>query len=132
MGQQYININDLYERFGQVEIDGLAGSDVIKVDAVISSVSALINGYVAPRYRLPLVNTYEILKDAACDIVYYKLYLRPSDNIRKRYEDAVLLLERISSGKVMLNEPTGEESKARSKIYVKKQPRKFTLKMWGD
>lgn len=132
MGQQYVNISDLYERFGQVEIDGLTGNDVIKVDAVIASVSALVDGYVAPRYRLPLINTYEILKDAVCDIVYYKLYLSPGDNIRKRYEDAVLLLERISSGKVMLNEPTGEESKARSKVFVRKQPRKFTMKMWGD
>nr|DAI24804.1 MAG TPA: head to tail adaptor [Caudoviricetes sp.] len=133
MGQQYISINDLYEHFSQIEIDDLAGTDEIKVTSIISSVSALIDGYVAPRYRLPLVNQYEILKDAACDIVFYKLYnIQPPENARKRYEDAMALLERIASGKVMLNEPTGEESKARTKIYVKKNPRKFTMQMWGD
>lgn len=133
MGQQYININDLYDHFSQIEIDELAGNDDIKVPSVIASVSALIDGYVAPRYHLPLINQYEILKDAACDIVYYKLQtIQPSETARKRYEDAISLLGRISAGKVMLNEPTGEESKARTKIYVKKQPRKFTMQMWGE
>lgn len=133
MGQQYINKNNLYDRFGQIEIDGYTDGDDDKLNAVITSACAVVDGYVAPRYRLPLTNQHEVLKDAACDIVYYKLQtIQPTETARKNYEDALMTLSRISKGTMTLNEPTGEESKPRSKIYIRKNPRKFTMKMWGD
>lgn len=133
MGRQYITIEDLKKRFGEIDIEELSHQSGIEAVSVIASVSALIDGYVAPRYRLPLVNEYELLKDACSDIVYYRLYnVQPPENVRKRYEDAIALLEKVSSGKIALNEPSGEEPQSRGKIYVKKKPRRFTMEMWID
>lgn len=133
MGQQYIDKSNLYDRFGQIEIDGYTDGSNDKLNAVITSACALVDSYVAPRYRLPLTNQHEVLKDAACDIVYYKLQtIQPTEAARKNYEDAVLTLSRISKGQMILNEPSGEESKNNCKIMVKNQPRRFTMNMWGD
>lgn len=133
MGQPYIDKSNLYDRFGQNEIDGYTNGSDDKLTAVIVSACAVVDSYVAPRYRLPLRNQHEVLKDAACDIVYYKLQtIQPTEAARKNYEDAVLTLNRISKGQMILNEPSGEESKNNRKIMVKKQPRRFTFEMWGN
>lgn len=133
MRQQYINQEDLYSHFHKLEIDDMVGDSASKLEAIITATSALIDGFVASRYSLPLSNQHEILKSAACDIAYYKLQdISPTETARKRYEDALSLLNKISKGDVVLNEPDGKESKNNPKIMVKSNPRKFTTKMWGD
>ena len=123
---QYITKDDLYKAFNQADIDDLSNSDDEKVSSVIESVSALIDGYVAPRYKLPLKNRQLILIEAACDIVRYRLDdVAPSEAVKKRYEDALETLSKISRGIILLNEPTGEESRTTARVYVKSKRRLF-------
>lgn len=131
MGQPYATKADMSQRFRLDDLNDLSEDDDKRLEAVLQTTSALIDGYVAPRYRLPLVNHHDILTDAACDIAYYKLYyVDTSDAVRQRYEDALKLLKDIQSGKARLNEPTGQESSPQRKVFIKAQPRRFTNDMW--
>ena len=131
MGQLYADKEQLLKRYRAEDIADLTQDDETRLNAVLASTSALIDGYVAPRYRLPLQNKHDILTDAACDIAYYKLYyVDVPESVRQRYEDAISLLKDIQSGKARLNEPSGTESNPRRKVFIKSQPRRFTNDMW--
>lgn len=134
MTGQYITKEDLYSRFNKLDIEELCQGDENKLDTVIQAVSELVEGYVAPRYTLPLKNKSLILVDAACDVVRYRLDdVAASETIKNRYEQAVATLDKISKGQIRLNEPDGEEKPTNGQIYVRKQPRKFTSKLlWED
>lgn len=127
-GQSYISKEDLYSRFGITEIEELA--DDVRLNSVISQTSALIDSMVASRYKLPLKNKHIVLEDLAADIIRYKLYdIDPPEAVKKRYDDAMTSLDKLSMGRMQLNEPTGEESKANSTVYFLAKPRKFTDKI---
>lgn len=131
MGQRYATKEDMCQRFRSEDITDLTQGDDKRLEAVLTTTSALIDGYVAPRYCLPLQNQHDILTDAACDIAYYKLfYVDGAESIRQRYEDALKLLKDIQSGKARLNEPSGQESQSQRKVYIKSEPRRFTNNMW--
>lgn len=92
MGQLYADKEQMLKRYRAEDIADLTQDDETRLNAVLASTSALIDGYVAPRYRLPLQNKHDILTDAACDIAYYKLYyVDVPEGVRQRYEDAVSL-----------------------------------------
>ncbi|MFV0626158.1 MAG: gp436 family protein [Alphaproteobacteria bacterium] len=129
---QYIQINNLYEQFSEADIEGLAYGNEDKINAAINSAEALINGYIAPRYTLPLKNSHEIINDIACDIARYKLAdIEPTEAMQKRYDDAVSTLGKISKGTIVLSEPkTGKEPSANKKNYVKAKRRRFLMDMY--
>lgn len=103
----YATPADLVLRFGEPEIEQLAGRtalDVIDTDVVeraLADAAAEIDGYVGARYRLPFDPVPPLLTRIACDIARYRLYDdASSDEVRRRYEDAVKLLARIADGTV--------------------------------
>lgn len=131
MGQLYATKTEMCQRYRLEDIDDLTQGDDSRLQAVLTTTSALIDGYIAPRYNLPLQNHYDILTDACCDIAYYKLfYVDGQESVRKRFEDAIALLKDIQSGRARLSEPTGQESRSVRKVYIKSEPRRFTNKMW--
>ena len=99
----YATEDDLIKRFG-AEIDNLKA--MLPPDAMVEAIQDSmeeINAYIGGRYPLPLPNVPSNLKRMACDIARYRLYFQqPTDEVRKRYEDAVSFLKLIASNKAHL------------------------------
>lgn len=106
----YATQTDLVDRFGEAEIaqrtnrvDGL-NIDTVVLGRALGDADAEIDSYLAARYTLPLASTPVVLNRLACDIARYRLYDDGTpDTVRQRYEDAVSLLKRFSSGDVLLS-----------------------------
>ncbi|MEG2434651.1 MAG: DUF1320 domain-containing protein [Acinetobacter sp.] len=100
----YATEQDLVARFG-AEIGNLklmvSNPDFVK-DA-IQDATEEINGHIGERYPLPLPNVPSNLKRMACDIARYRLYFeQPTEEVRKRYEDAIAFLKRVADKKAHL------------------------------
>ncbi|WP_026470099.1 gp436 family protein [Alkanindiges illinoisensis] len=128
----YAARDDLIARFGVQAIESLEKTvskvvDPAVSDKALSDATELADSYIAARYGLPLSGTPESLKGYVLDIARYKLYVNKApDEVRQRYEDAMSWLNRVSSGKVILQLPanpdagtdTSEATKNRSRVAV--------------
>ena len=118
----YAKRDDLVARFSESEIGSLEQDDSGSQDEAVSKTAiddacAEADSYIAVAYRLPLPNveTPPMLLQAVCDIARYRLYKnRSTEEVRKRYEDAVSWLKRVASGGAKLPFPTlsDEQTKA--------------------
>lgn len=116
----YCTKQDLIDRFGQDELvdltdrDSTGMIDDTVLDQAISDASAEMDGYLASRYQLPLVNIPQTLKPLACNIARYKLYdEQASEQVTKRYDAAIKFLFSVSKGEISLG-VDGSGSKATS------------------
>jgi phage gp36-like protein len=106
----YATQSDLVTRFGDTELiqltdrQGTVGEiDSAVVDRALLDADAEIDGYLAARYALPLASVPRLVLGAACDIARYRLYDdRATEQVTRRYEDAIKLLKLIAEGKVQL------------------------------
>lgn len=85
------------------------------VARALADTDAMIDGYLAGRYVLPLEATPPLLVDLAAAIAIYKLHIfAPEQKIADDYKDAVATLSKISTGTVKLPvagvEPAGAGS----------------------
>lgn len=103
----YASPLDLVERFGEPEVRQLtdraeppAGDmDEAVAASALADASAEIDAYVGAAYGLPLPSVPDVLRRICCDIARYLLWEdQATEEIRRRYEDAIRLLERISKG----------------------------------
>lgn len=106
----YATKQDMIDRFEDVELiqltdrsgDALAIDDVV-LGRALDDADSEIDAYLMGRYKLPLQTTPKILVLAACDIARYKLYdNRVTEQVEKRYNDAVKLLTNIGMGKISI------------------------------
>jgi len=100
----YATEAELVARFGE-EIGNLKlmVSNPAFVDDAIQDATEEINGHIGDRYPLPLPNVPSNLKRMACDIARYRLYFQqPTEEVRKRYEDAIAFLKRVADNKAHL------------------------------
>lgn len=100
----YATEPDLVARFGE-EIGNLKlmVSNPTFVDDAIQDATEEINSHIGGRYPLPLPNVPSNLKRMACDIARYRLYFeQPTEEVRKRYEDAIAFLKRVADNKAHL------------------------------
>ena len=115
----YASIADLRGRYLERDLIALTDennqtADESRLQSALDDASAEINGYLAARYQLPLVDAVlltplvapQILVRACTDIGVYRLEsLRPLSDMqdaRKRYEDWIKLLLSIGKGEVQL------------------------------
>jgi phage gp36-like protein len=107
---------DMEARFGHNEIVQLTDRaipptgavDAIVLDAALADATARIDGYLQGRFELPLANPPPVLTAYCCDIARYLLYDdRATDQVRKRFEDAIRLLEQVGMGKLSLGLDAG-------------------------
>lgn len=101
----YATEANLVARFG-LEIEELklmhANTSTAVQDA-IQDATEEINGHIGGRYPLPPPNVPSNLKRMACDIARYRLYFQqPTEEVRKRYEDAIEFLKRVADNKAHL------------------------------
>lgn len=108
----YTTLLNLEKRFGeQMLIDltdraeiatGAIDTDV--VDAALADTDALIDGYLASRYTLPLSTPQPLIETLARDIAIYKLHVYQSDEkITADYKAAIRSLEGIAAGSIRLS-----------------------------
>lgn len=125
-GSVYATSSQMVARFGEAELisltdrDGSAGTIVASVlDVALDDATALINGYLAGRYTLPLATPPEMLERLCCDIARYGLYDNgASEQISKRYDDAVRYLEQVAAGKITLGVATQGEAPVSNDLPV--------------
>jgi phage gp36-like protein len=104
----YATRDDLATRFSDAEIaqlemdeNGLSNEDLSS--AAIQDACAEVDSYIAVKYTLPLPNTPTILLRAVCDIARYRLYKdRATEEVRRRYEDAVSWLKLLAKGSTLM------------------------------
>lgn len=78
--------------------------DEAVVSRVLADSDALINGYLAGRYSLPLESTPPLVASLAQAIVFYRLHnFAPEAKVQKDYDDAISTLKQIASGTVKLD-----------------------------
>lgn len=100
----YATRDDLVARFTETEIASLEQDDsgapsTEASTAALEDASAEADSYIAVKYTLPLPNTPTVLLRAVCDIARYRLYKdRATEEVRKRYDDAVSWLKLLAKG----------------------------------
>ena len=139
----YASLSILTDRYGeQVLIDltdratpaaGEVDSEV--VDRALADADAVIDGYLAGRYKLPLTEAPPLLIDIAAVIAIWKLHRwAPDPKIEQDYKDALASLDRIARGVIRLPlEGVEPESSGAEGVVTTDRERPFTeanLKGW--
>ena len=106
---RYAESNDMLTRYGEQELlrlTDLSGSGVIDTAAcnvALGDASALIDGYLAGRYPLPLLHVPTALVPICCDIARHRLYGEQApEQIAKRNEAALAFLKSVGKGELAL------------------------------
>jgi phage gp36-like protein len=97
---------DLLVRVADYNKDGQPDDDV--VEKGLLNADEICNAYLSAQYTVPVVPTPGIVQACAIDIAVYKMALGRTgrtDEMRVRYEDALAMLEKISTGKIGLGLP---------------------------
>ena len=77
--------------------------DTTVIDAALADTDALIDGYLATRYALPLTATSALVTTLAESITIYKLHtFTAPERIEADYRDALKMLASIAKGEVIL------------------------------
>ncbi|HNX76101.1 MAG TPA: DUF1320 domain-containing protein [Candidatus Rifleibacterium sp.] len=108
---KYAVVQDMIDRFGAAELTQLtdradppAGTyDSDAIEQALNDAEAEIDAYLLARYALPLTTVPTNLTRIACDMARYQLF-GPSitDEVTKRYGDAVAFLKSVSRGETVL------------------------------
>ncbi len=121
----YCTKADLIARFGEDELQAIARDasgeiDDAAVDRACDDASGEIDGYVsAAGYPVPLSPVPRIVTAYACDIARYRLYdEHATDQVQKRYDDAVKFLRSVSRGEVKLGISTGPSSSSAGSVHM--------------
>jgi phage gp36-like protein len=105
----YITRTEFEKRFGAVELDDLTAEN--DFNAAASDADALVDGYLAARYSLPLSSVPTLVEGWAADITRFKLWDdHAPEEVRKRYEDALAQLKLLAQGVISL--PPGADGKS--------------------
>jgi phage gp36-like protein len=110
----YASIQDIIDLYGEATL--IRVSDVNRdrqydaevVDAALENADDEINVYLSAQYDVPLIYTTRSLRRIAVNIAIYTMALgraERTDEMRKRYEDAIKLLTLMKDGKVGLGLP---------------------------
>ena len=105
----YATQQDLIDRYGETELvqlsnrTGGATVDVAVVDRALAAADAESDSYLAARYTLPLSPVPEVIVRLASDMARFYLYDdRATEQVSKRYDNAVKLLKSIAAGAVSI------------------------------
>ena len=112
----YCTKQKLIDRGHELELKQLTdttGAGVINdtvLNQAIADADAEINVYLTGRYALPLQSVPEVLVRVACDISRYYLFgKKVTEQVEKRYQNALDLLRSISKGTVQLGLDSGNQ-----------------------
>jgi phage gp36-like protein len=108
----YATPADLIARYGEPELIDLTDRGPVATGAVVPAVAEAaihdacgeVDAYLGVRYSVPVTAPLPVqLVAVTCDIARYRLHDdRPTEDVRKRYEDAVRWLRDVSRGGAVL------------------------------
>lgn len=114
-----------HENAGSIVVTPTPNAAYTRILEAGTRADATVDAYLRGHYAVPLATVPTVIADAACAILAYSLYFL-SDNaevpekLRKRFDDAMRLLEHVRDDKVkLLDEETGSAAAART-ILVNK------------
>ncbi|SNT07647.1 gp436 family protein [Pseudomonas segetis] len=113
----YVTVDALVERFGRneildiAEVEATGEIDEPKVARACEDAAGEIDGSLAAGgYRLPLVKVPPVIAAYGCDIARYRLYDdRATEQVTKRYDDAIRFLRLVGNGSVKLGLPSVDD-----------------------
>lgn len=108
----YATLQNLADRFGLAMLVALTDRaplplgtvDTAVVDRALADTDALIDGYLAARYVLPLASPPALLVDIAQVIAIWKLHtFKPDEKIEADYREALRQLQQLAAGTIRLS-----------------------------
>lgn len=108
----YATLDQLTDRFGEALLIQLTDRETPATGAIVTAVvdraladtDAMIDGYLASRYALPVAEVPALLADIAQAIAIYKLHVYgPDPKIAEDYKTAMRQLEQIGKGTIQLS-----------------------------
>lgn len=112
----YLTAQEFIDRYTQREAllltaEGNSSTvDTARLERGLADASSVVDGYLARRFQIPLMNAEtlllvvpDVIKRLTGDIARYLLtgtHVRETDAIRNRYNDAIKQLDQIAEGKV--------------------------------
>lgn len=106
---RYATQQDMVDRFGEQEMieltdrDDTGAIDATVINKVLDDASAEIDGYIGGQADLAAGDPPAILVSRCCDIARYRLYDEAaSDQVSKRYDDAIAYLKAVAKGDISL------------------------------
>ena len=116
----YATRDDMVKRYSLAEVlqleRYLTGSE--SVDAAIADAGSIIDGWIGAKYAVPLEYPPDNIKIFVCDIARYLLWKsKASEEVRRRYDDAMSYLKGVSKGTnvLLVKNPTTQEVKPAAK-----------------
>ncbi|ENW05739.1 gp436 family protein [Acinetobacter beijerinckii] len=116
----YATRDDMVKRYSLNEISQLErylmGDE--SVEAAIADAGSIIDGWIGAKYAIPLEYPPDNIKIFVCDIARYLLWKsKASEEVRRRYEDAMSYLKGVSKGTnvLLVKNPITEEVKPAAK-----------------
>lgn len=102
--------------------------DTDAIDRAIADAEAMIDGYLAVKYQLPLSDVPPMVRDLCLEIAIYKLHpFEPDPKIIRDYEQALKTLLQVSKGDVKLPLAGAEPAAAgNSGVVTNDRQRPFT------
>jgi len=110
----YATVRDMIERFGQTELVRLTTPADQDMDGIVMAVaeaklddaSALIDSFIAKRYRVPMDVPPRVIVRAACILARYDLATgeqrEPTEQMRLQRQETITWLRDIANGNVVL------------------------------
>lgn len=105
----YAKLPDLLARYGEAELTQLAdpdGAGVIDesiVDQALADAAALVDGYLAGRYPVPLDPVPAIVRGYVCDVARARLYTQDApEPVLRREADAIRFFRMVGEGRLNL------------------------------
>ena len=105
----YCSQAELEARFGSDEVadlldrDNSGAADTGALASAQADADALVDGYLAGRYSVPLASPPVIIVGIAASLVRFNLWGNNApDEVRKRYDDAVARLKDIAAGRLVI------------------------------
>lgn len=129
----YASVQDMIDRYGATElaqrsnrVDGATVDETV-VTRALDDATAEIDSYLTTRYTLPLATVPPVITRLTCDIARYQLHDDGApETVRTRYEDAVSLLKKFSSGDVCLVGAQAQATAGDANVYYSFSPRQIT------
>ena len=116
----YATRDDMVKRYSLAEVSQLerclSGGE--SVNAAIADAGSIIDGWIGAKYAVPLEYPPDNIKIFVCDIARYLLWKsKASEEVRRRYDDAMSYLKGVSKGTnvLLVKNPTTQEVKPAAK-----------------
>ena len=121
---------DIENRYGSnllltiADPDGTGAINTGLVTLALADASEFIDSHLQERYQLPLQTIPTMLIVLAVDIAVYRIAVLPTEEQRKRYEDALKLLKSIAEGKLQLGAAPPPQTEGQTAVSLG-PPRRF-------